>query len=414
MPEEGVLVSFDVQNLFPSVPIKECQALINDIMIQSKLDPQNIIDLNHIFSICLHQNYFVHNEKIYQQLDGLAMGSPISPLCADVFMNEIEEKALNCDNFRKHIHYWYRYVDDVLCLWTGSKDELDEFLIYINSINSKIKFTMEIGYKSINFLDLNIKLSGNKHNFKIYRKDTFCDNIIPADSNHPVNHKYAAFNAMINRLVSIPQNKNDYKKELDTIKTIAYNNGYKPDLIDLLLKKKQKKVVRQTLYSGCPIVPSSKNKKYARLPFLGKISYKCSKLLQNYRPAFYNNRSLKNLLFNNKPKVPKLKQSGVYKLECDKCKAQYVGQTGRCFSTRIREHSRTWYSGKGESAFGQHLRAEGHDFEVAKNFTCLHRCNKGKKLDALEALEINKRKNEPTLLNDRMDLNNSPLLNIFN
>ena len=47
------------------------------------------------------------------------------------------------------------------------------------------------------------------------------------------------------------------------------------------------------------------------------------------------------------------------------------------------------------------------------NFEILHVSNKGLKLNALESLEINKRKFDNILLNDQLDLNTSPLLNLF-
>jgi hypothetical protein len=43
--------------------------------------------------------------------------------------------------FLKNIKFWYRYVDDILCLWTGTECQLNNFL---NSLNTKIQYTMEI------------------------------------------------------------------------------------------------------------------------------------------------------------------------------------------------------------------------------------------------------------------------------
>ena len=67
------------------------------------------------------------------------------------------------------------------------------------------------------------------------------------------------------------------------------------------------------------------------------------------------------------------------------------------------------------SNFGAHLHEDGHT--VGDNFEpkLLHFVDKGKKLDMLECLEINRinKSDEFILLNDRIDLNNSPLLNLF-
>ena len=54
---------------------------------------------------------------------------------------------------------------------------------------------------------------------------------------------------------------------------------------------------------------------------------------------------------------------------------------------------------------------ENHIFD--DNFEILHVSNKGLNLNELESLEINKRKFDNILLNDQLDLNSLPLLNLF-
>ena len=71
---------------------------------------------------------------------------------------------------------------------------------------------------------------------KIYRKSTTTDTVIHHTSNHPTQHKHATFISMLHRLRNIPMDKEDYTSELNTIKYIAQQNGYKHILIDTLLK----------------------------------------------------------------------------------------------------------------------------------------------------------------------------------
>ena len=68
------------------------------------------------------------------------MGSPISPVLADLVMEEIKETAIS--TFRHPPKWWFRYVDDShSCL---KKDEVDEFHKHLNSINPNIQFTLEL------------------------------------------------------------------------------------------------------------------------------------------------------------------------------------------------------------------------------------------------------------------------------
>ena len=47
--------------------------------------------LNH----CLKDNVFVFNGIFYKQIDGCAMGSPLAPILADIFMNHLLETKIS-------------------------------------------------------------------------------------------------------------------------------------------------------------------------------------------------------------------------------------------------------------------------------------------------------------------------------
>ena len=89
----------------------------------------------------------------------------------------------------------------------------------------------------------------------------------------------------------------------------------------------------------------------------------------------------------------------------------YIGQTGRTFKKRYSEHYNSYTKNKNNSTYSNHILAENHSF--TDNFEILHVENKSLKLNHLETLEINRFKNSDNLLNDQLDINNSPLLNLF-
>ena len=59
------------------------------------------------------------------------MGSPLSPVVANLFMEVFEERALVSAVLRPRL--WLRYVDDTFVLWPHSTDELDTFQDHLNS-----------------------------------------------------------------------------------------------------------------------------------------------------------------------------------------------------------------------------------------------------------------------------------------
>ena len=58
---------------------------------------------------------------------------------------------------------WKRYIDDVFGLFKGSKEEFDKFVTWLNSLMpGVVKFTANISYSQVEFLDLVIKIENGK------------------------------------------------------------------------------------------------------------------------------------------------------------------------------------------------------------------------------------------------------------
>lgn len=366
-----------------------------------------------MFKLCVTQNYFQYNNKYYFQNSGLPMGSPLSPLMADIFMDNFETKILCSNLSKKHVLFWYRYVDDVIVGFHGTNRQIDKFLNYINDIHPNIKFTVEIenDNNTLNFLDLSIRNINGKFKFNIYRKDTFSDSVISFDSFSPDSHKFSAFNSMVHRALSVPLDEKDLNEELNIIRQIGINNKFSVVSINNIINKHKRKFDLRQVY---PVIPDTSKKLFYSIPYLGNISYNVKKKLQNLGidVSFKPSRNVGSLLFNVKDKTDVLQKCGVYRIDCSDCAASYIGQTGRTFNIRYREHIAN--NNNTNSNFAKHLLESNHILSQNHSLQILHIEEKGPKLNLLEALEINKlNKNARViLLNDQIDLNNSPLLNI--
>ena len=74
----------------------------------------------------------MNDGELYDQMDGVAMGSPLGPTLANIFMCALEKRYLNdCPTQFKPVLY-RRYVDDTFCLF-NRRDDVDRFLQHINS-----------------------------------------------------------------------------------------------------------------------------------------------------------------------------------------------------------------------------------------------------------------------------------------
>lgn len=406
IPDSAILVSFDVTNLFPSVPPEDCLQLVSDLLLSHNFTPDITEFIVSLVDFVLKQNFFQFNNCFYRQNTGLAMGSNLSPLLAEIFMDNLEKNIKNCE-FYSDVLFYYRYVDDIILCYNNTIENLNLFKNHIDSLHPSIKFTIELEQGgSIPFLDLLVsKTQNNKLSFSIYRKATTTDTVIPFSSNHPYNQKCAAFNALFNRLFSIPMNKDGFNKELNIIKQIATGNGYPPNFTNkLFFNHFNKMVLNKNLYS-----PPDNNHNFFSIPYLGSISHKIKSLFMkhNINICFKTNNSLGSSIVNSKDRIPLFERSGIYRLNCSQpgCSVCYIGQCGRKVSLRVQEHIREIdkHSSvpkdliQSKSSFADHILKEKHTFDPKKDVLMLHNCAKGPVMNLLEILEINKALRNPQI-----------------
>ena len=68
--------------------------------------------------------------------------------------------------------YFRRYRYDCITVWTGDIDKIDLLLEFLKSLDENLTFTVEIGDKSLCFLDLKITIDDKKLLTSIYSKPT--------------------------------------------------------------------------------------------------------------------------------------------------------------------------------------------------------------------------------------------------
>jgi Reverse transcriptase (RNA-dependent DNA polymerase). len=92
---------------------------------------------------------------LYEQTDGVAMGSPLSPLITNVLLEDFEERAL------EQALCWFCYVDGTFVIWPRVPEKLERFLHSLNGIHRNINFTSEAKKDGqLPFLDIHRRLDG--------------------------------------------------------------------------------------------------------------------------------------------------------------------------------------------------------------------------------------------------------------
>ena len=205
--QDEKLVSFDVSALFTNIPVPTALDVINGLFTEHIEVPEirgkykcsfeeNTVGLNKnevmgLLKLVLENCVFSFQGKFYKQLHGTAMGSPCSPVVANIYMEYFEELALG-PKVPIPIKEWKRYVDDIFSIIL--KGKRDNLLNYLNSIDQHIKFTVEQPnmwkgpYHSWTHFP---NPKGDNISVSVYRKPTHMDGYLDFNSSHPISAKKA-------------------------------------------------------------------------------------------------------------------------------------------------------------------------------------------------------------------------------
>ena len=158
------------------MPVDKTMAIVRHKLEKDKtLRLRTLLTVDNLMELVkfvLTTTYFNSKQTIYQQTKGVAMGSPLSPVVVNLFMEWLEEKAIDSAPPECKPKFWKRYVDNILeIIDRGQVQNLTDHLNQIDPTGN-IKFTFaEEADGGIAFLDTKVirKLDGSI-NLDIYRQ----------------------------------------------------------------------------------------------------------------------------------------------------------------------------------------------------------------------------------------------------
>ena len=167
------------------------------------------------------------------------MGSPISPIVANLYMDSFEVEAMRSAPHPPYL--WKRFVDDTFTIIESSKR--NELLEHINSIDSHIQFTAEDQRSDGVMPFLDILITPNRDgslSTSVCRKPTHTYLYLQWDSHHTLTSKDSVIGTLQHRAQTICSNPQLLHKEEQHLKSALKKCKYPTWALNKIQMKSKK------------------------------------------------------------------------------------------------------------------------------------------------------------------------------
>jgi hypothetical protein len=194
-------------------------------------------------NLCLKNNYFAFNDKIYKQIHGVGTGVKLAPPYACLVLGKYERFVFNSDNpLIRNILVWKRFIDDVLMLFRGTEEECESLVEWLNSLMpGTVKFKFEFSYQKIQYLDLEIFLKDGKLGTDLFVKPTNKQLHLDYSSSHPDHCKEGIPYSQALRIVERCATPTDRDNHLSKLQSKLEERNYPTELIQKQFSRAKKK-----------------------------------------------------------------------------------------------------------------------------------------------------------------------------
>jgi len=189
------------------------------------------------------------------------------------------------------------------------------------------------------FLDVLVVRNEGDVKLQIYRKPTHTDQYLIFSSHHLIEHKLSVVWTLSERSQSLTSDSHDRQLEDAHVEKSLWSCGY-PDWTFHKVKDQMRMKATQRKQ-----INESENRRPIVLPYVKGTPERLARGIKKHRVpvSIRPVRTLRKQLVHPKDKQEKEEVTDwVYKIPCSNCEMTYIGETGRKFGTRLREHKTKW------------------------------------------------------------------------
>lgn len=134
--------------------------------------------------------------------------------------------------FCSRIVKWYRYIDDIFCIFLGDINEVEEFVSILNNFKEDLVFTLEFNSLRVHFLDMWVQKNDDKLITTLYTKDMDRNTLLLATSFHSTSLKEGLPKSKFYWLRRIYYSDEDFIDKLIIMKNKFFDRGYPSEWIE--------------------------------------------------------------------------------------------------------------------------------------------------------------------------------------
>ena len=197
------MILFDVRSLFTNILLSETIDIAINLIFENSPDIKfTKRELWKLFRIAIFEKHFTFNGSIFDQIDVVAMGSPLVPVLANLLMGFHEQNWIEQATNVKPV--WYkRYVVDIFAVFESESDG-DAFYSYLNTRHENIKFTFEKEKDNkLPFLDILINNNESDLQTSVFHKKTYTGLLLNYFSFVPNCYKLGLTKTLVDRMYRI-------------------------------------------------------------------------------------------------------------------------------------------------------------------------------------------------------------------
>ena len=295
------MVSLDFVNLYSNIPLADVYSLLKSSLLFNESTLECI--LTCLKFIC-DNNYFIYNTDTYLQRDGLAMGTSVAPIIANLYL------ALKFDKLiltKYPTSTMARYIDDVFIIIDKTWD-----VDFFTKIASPIPITFTNNNTRMDFLDITIhNLPGRTLFTTVYQKPLNTYDYIPTFSYHPLSVIKGFIIGELTRYSRLTTFRTDFINIKNSFFTRLIKRGYKLKFLNSLFKHSKLQITLDLRYKSDL---SSKKRKFDTA-LNSVLEYNGTTVSQNYYFV---------IRYSQQPKILECFKQHLLKL-----RSQILNQTGK-------------------------------------------------------------------------------------